>query len=432
MDVERAFLSKLISQGAVEKIVDRIEPNHFEDEENEEVYRHLVKHWRKYNLPPSKQAIRSSFPKFEFEISKDAFDFLFDRFVQKVVRRRAIEGMRELGEAIDDPERVPNLVEEALEFSRDLALTIPSQEVSRFSDMTQRIERYKERQKEGTPRGIKFGIPSIDKSSVGIRPNQYVSIMAWTNVGKSTFMQFLQFVAYLQGKTPMMISLEMDGDELFDKWDTMAGEFQIEALQRMELDPKSEEKWYRAAERAADLRSEKDIIVIDQMGRCTVEKIYGMTVRYKPDIVGVDYIQLMDKPKHAGAMWEGVTLNSQGLKQNARALHVPILSAAQSNDEKSDLMSVAGSKSIVRDSDIVFALEQDADAERDKEMKVTKTKDRGGRKRAFAWLKWDIETMTIREKDTLDDFPTAVAPKKVKDAAKEKKGFPQPKRKAKA
>jgi len=286
-------------------------------------------------------------------------------------------------------------------------MVVPSSQVAKLSDVQRRIEEYERRKAEGNMWGIKTGITTLDNLTMGLHPHELATIAGWMGLGKSTLAQVFLFNAYLQDKTPMMISGEMEAEALFRKWDTMATNIEYAALKAMDLGKTQMKKWEQWGEKAAAASADRDIIVIDDIGKLTVDKVFSETIRYSPDLVCVDYIGLMDAPSQYGQGWEKITYCTKGLKQNARNLKIPHIVVAQTNRDDggsgAELGKLAGSLSIGRDSDQVYGLYQSEEMVEDKRMEVRllKSRDSGQGK---ALMKWKPETMEFRELGEADWF----------------------------
>ena len=414
MDAERALISKIVHGQLVEKIVSEgIDETHFMDPECREVFQYSVEHTRKWGTPPSFDVIRDKFKDVQFDIVSDSTDFVLSEFRKSVKRRAAIEGIRQLANAVDDPDQLVNIEEHFLEASRSLSNVIPTGDVAKFSNMRSRLDMWKERKKTGVTPGIAMGITPFDNLTLGIQPHEYVSIVGWQGTGKSTLTQYVLFNAYLQGRDCMMVSLEMEADALYRKWDVMATNHQKKAeeailyhdIKAHSLDDKGLKAWEKQAELAANAKN--DIIVIDE-GKITVDRVYAEAVRYKPHIIAVDYVTLMETPsKVGGSMWESVTYLTKNLKAIARQLKVPIIGVAQTNinsaDEGAELKNISYSRSIGQDSDLVFGLHQDEQMYKNKQMAVRMLKNRDGQRCEVEML-WDPGKMQFREWNAADMF----------------------------
>ena len=380
---EHDLLSKAIHTGQIEHLINiGVDETHFVDRKLREIWRLIVDHTVKYSTPPSIDVIRETYDDFLPSFVNDSLEYVVDVFFQKTKRRIAIEQLRVIASSIDDAQRAENIDEIFLDSARLLAQSVPTGKIAKFSDMEKRIEKYKQDKKVGFKRGLTTGIKTIDELTFGIQPHEFVVISGWSGLGKSTLLQHMMFSAYTYNDiTPMMISLEMEAEALYRKWDAMSANLTYNSLKGLSLSDEEMAAWASKSEKAS--KAKNDIIVLDKMGRCTVEKMYAEATRYKPDLIGVDYISLMDTPKHAGgALWEKVTYLTNNLKQLARSLKIPVIAVAQTNRESvqegARLDNIAYSRSIGQDGDIVLGLYSDDDMKAIKKMEVRMLKNRDG------------------------------------------------------
>lgn len=411
MDAERSLISKILTTGTIESVVARgIQSHHFAQADCAEVFETMISHLLKYRAAPSAAAIRQKHPDFLYDVATDPLEYVMDEFTKALKRRKAIESGRRLMTAIDNQELVPQIDEIFLEEARYLAQLLPSPKVAHYSKMFDRIDDYKKSVDAGeTPMGITFGIPAIDDQTYGIQSHEFVVIAGWQGLGKSTLGQHMLYSAYLEGKTAMIISLEMESKALLRKWDVMTTNIEYKRMKSLTLEHDDLEIWEQAAERAA--KAKNDIIILDDLGRnCTVEKVYSEIVRYKPDIVCVDYITLLSTPASAGqAVWEKVTYLTREFKAMCRNLGVPIIGIVQTNigsvESGATLDTIAYSRSIGQDADIVLGLFQDKEGKMrsQKKMEVRLLKNRDGDQTQVDMF-WNMANMEFREWKPSDMF----------------------------
>jgi replicative DNA helicase len=381
-DYESKLLSKAIKEGKLtELIAQGIESRHFSDKDNIDVWNYVTDHIRRYNDQPSFDVVKEQFPEYKWEDVSDKLEFIQTKFIIEVKRREAIGAFEDLATILDNNEdkQIYTIDEIFFDKAKDLAQVVPSSNVSKFSEMQRRIEDYRERKAKGIQVGIPFGIPRLDELTLGLQPHQYVTIAGWTGVGKSTFGMLLSVHHYIEGATPMIISLEMDGEEIYRKLDSIAVGIKQHAMKEMTLSPNEMKKWEKYAERAD--KAANDIIVVD-VDFATPEKVYAETARWNPDVVVVDYVQLMNAPSHFRQSWEKIGYVSQMLKMQARQLRIPVYGIAQTNadgaTEGANLVNLGGSKDIGKHSDIVFGLQQDEQMFGMNKMGVRVVKNRAG------------------------------------------------------
>lgn len=394
MDVEKLLIDKIAYSGSVEKIlIAGLDEDSFKNEDIKLIFSFIVAHFRKYKISPTLQIIKEKFPDHLFEISQESLDYLKDEQINLIKRRAAMSALYDLAEAIDDPDLAPHIDQIFLEKARELTQLMPGSMYSSFKDMDKRIEEYE--RGESFSDGIEMGIPEIDYLTSGIQSHEYITIAGFSGTGKSTLAQYILHNSYMQGKTPMYISLEMESKALFRKWDTMTVNFEYNRLKRGTLHDADLERWKKAAKIIRE--GENDMIVMDDVRSCTVDRVYAELTRHQPDILCIDYISLMDTSRTQGTqMWEKVTNITQQLKQISRTLKIPIIGVAQTNRSGSTagatMDNMAFSQSIVNDSDIILGLNQDEEMKEQKKMGLRLLKNRDGQT-AETNLLWKMSTM---------------------------------------
>ena len=409
MDYESRLLSKAVQSGGLENLIAAgISLRHFENPQNEELWSYLLNHVDKYKQEPSFEEVRDNFKEYEFEVVTDSFDYVKDKFIAQLKRREAKDALFDLSRILDDNqhEQLMNIDELFLDRSRDLANILPTSKAAKFSTMKERIAQYKRDQELGVQKGMPFGLRTLDEYTLGLMDYEYVTIAGPSGLGKTTLGLYFQLQHYLAGYTPMIISLEMSDDEIYKKLDGMAAGLKQQAIQAMNLNQDEMGRWEAMAERVE--RMENDIIVID-VDNATPEKIYAETTRWNPDVVMVDYIQLLDAPRHIKETYKQVGHISKQMKRLARQLKIPVYGLSQTNSESftegAKLTNVSESRAIVHNSDIVLGLHQDEEMEAVQKLEVRLLKSRRSQARKNIYMLWDHENSDYREwKPEIDEF----------------------------
>lgn len=409
MDYESKIISKALQSGGIETLIaNGISSRHFENPQNLEVWERIVSHIEQYKIQPSYEEIKNDFPDYEFEVITDSFDYVKDKFIAGVKRREAVEALIDLGKILDQDNysEIINIDEIFLDKARDLAEIIPVSTAEKFSSMEERIAEYKKNKAAGIVKGKRFGLPQLDEYTLGLQQHEYVTIAGPSGLGKTTLGLWFNLNHYMDGHTPMIISLEMSGDEIYRKLDGMAANLKQHALKAMTLDNSDVERWEEVAERTKQVTN--DIIVID-VDNATPEKIYAEASRWNPDMIMVDYIQLLDAPKHIKEGYRQVGHISKQMKKIARQLKIPVYGLSQTNSdsftEGARLTNVSESRAIVHNSDIVLGLSQDEEQRAVDKLELRLLKNRGGAANKEIYMLWDHANSEYREwRNEVDDF----------------------------
>jgi replicative DNA helicase len=220
-----------------------------------------------------------------------------------------------------------------------------------------------QKQKELGQTGIKTGLPGFDNYlPAGIMPGQLGVFLAYPGIGKSWLSLYFAVQAWKQGKSPLVISLEMSETEVRNRVYTIMGEglWSHRKISAGEIEIDMLKKWHGDKLQG---KPEFHIISNDQGGDITPSVLRGKIDQYKPDFVIVDYLQLMSPNQKSDNETVRMKNLSRELKLMAIAEEVPIIAISSATpDDVNDLSTVptlgqtAWSRQIAYDADWVIAL----------------------------------------------------------------------------
>jgi replicative DNA helicase len=219
-------------------------------------------------------------------------------------------------------------------------------------------------------RGIKTGLPGFDNYlPSGIMPGQLGVFLAYPGIGKSWLALYFAVQAWKQGKSPMVISLEMSETEVRNRIYTIMGEglWSHRKLSAGDVELDTMKMWHK---RNLEGKPEFHIISNDSGGEVTPSVIRGKIDQYKPDFVVVDYLQLMSPNSRSENEVVKMKNLSRELKLLAISDEIPILaisSATPDDVNKLDtvptLAQTAWSRQIAYDADFVLAMGRGANSD---------------------------------------------------------------------
>jgi replicative DNA helicase len=211
--------------------------------------------------------------------------------------------------------------------------------------------------------GIKTGLPGFDNYlPSGIMPGQLGVMLAYPGIGKSWLSLYFAVQAWKQGKSPMVISLEMSETEVRNRVFAIMGEglWSHRKLSNGEIDIEDLKRWHS---KALEGKPEFHIISNDTGGEITPSVLRGKIDQYRPDFVIVDYLQLMSPNQKSDNETVRMKNLSRELKLMAIGEEVPIIaisSATPDDVTKLDTVPTLGqtawSRQIAYDADWVLAL----------------------------------------------------------------------------
>src|SRR5574344_771709 len=223
--------------------------------------------------------------------------------------------------------------------------------------LTASFDRLDELQKMGTGlRGVPTGFKGLDNILAGMQDSNLLILAARPGVGKTAFgLNIARYVA-VEKKLPVCVfSLEMSKEELVDRLLVRQGMIDAWKLKTGQLSVNDFDSLSEAMGILADAP-----LYIDDTPGLTVTELRTKARRLQVDkgikFIVVDYLQLMHGSTRDNRVQE-VSEISQGLKNLARELKVPVLALAQ----LSRAMEARGGRPRLSDLRESGSIEQDAD-----------------------------------------------------------------------
>lgn len=293
---------------------------------------------------------------------KHYLDQLRSEYMAETLKRIVMGVGKDLGKV-----SVEELVSAANAKLSDLASIGTSIRDLDITDAEKANKHYEERQRlmeeNGGVLGIRSGFDSIDASyATGFAPGQYIAILSRTGQGKSWFALQLAINAWMQGQKVLYVSLEMPPESVRDRAYTFMskGAFGMSELTRASIDLEEVKIWTKEA-----FDSDGSFVVTsaDNLGEFSPAHLQSKIDQYAPDIVFVDYLQLMSDRRNSTGSTDRVRNTSKEVKSLALMNEVPIImvAAASMNETKEytsppQIYECAESKQAVYDVDLCLSL----------------------------------------------------------------------------
>lgn len=252
--------------------------------------------------------------------------------------------------------------------------------------LAESFDRLDELQKNaGGLRGVPTGFADLDETLSGMQKSNLIILAARPGVGKTAFsLNIAMQAAVAYRRKIAFFSLEMSKEELVDR--LLVAQADIDAW-RLKTGRLSEEDFTKLSD-AMGLLADTQIFIDDTPGVSVMEvrtKARRLMAEKGIDLIIVDYLQLMrGSGLYKDNRVQEVTEISQGLKNIARELRVPVLSLAQLNravenrgTRQPQLSDLRDSGSIEQDSDVVMFLWREDEDEREN-VKLSIAKHRNG------------------------------------------------------
>jgi replicative DNA helicase len=229
--------------------------------------------------------------------------------------------------------------------------------------LAQSFDRLDELHKQGEGlRGIPTGFKDLDDCLAGMQRSNLIVLAARPGIGKTSFaLGIAQNVAVKYKRPVGFFSLEMSREELVDRLLVSQADIDAWKLKTGKLD---EDDFTKLSNAMGEL-AEAPLYIDDTPAMSILEmrtKARRLQVEHGIDLIVVDYLQLARSRQLENRVQE-VSEISQGLKNLARELKVPVLALSQLSraveqrgGNKPQLADLRESGSIEQDADVVMFL----------------------------------------------------------------------------
>lgn len=233
-------------------------------------------------------------------------------------------------------------------------------------------------------RGVPTGFGDLDHMLAGMQDSNLIILAARPGIGKTTFATNIAQHVAVEKKMPVgYFALEMSNLEMVDRM--LVGQANIDAW-KLKTGNLKEDDFARLSE-AMGVLADCPLFIDDTPGQSILElrtKARRLHSQVGLKLLVVDYLQLVVGDKSYDSRVQEVGAISQGLKNLARELKIPVLALSQLNrgienrTEKSPQLSdLRESGSIEQDADVVMFLYRNDDANLE-DVKLSIAKHRNG------------------------------------------------------
>lgn len=210
-------------------------------------------------------------------------------------------------------------------------------------------------------RGVQTGFVDLDNVLSGMQASNLLILAARPGQGKTAMVvNMAQHIAVKEKQPVGIFSLEMSQEELVDR--LLVGQADVDAW-RLKTGKLSESDFSKLSQAMGEL-AEAPIFIDDTPG-ITISEMRTKARRLQMEqgikLIIVDYLQLADPGRRYDNRVQEVSIVSQGLKNLARELKVPVLAVSQLSravehrgERKPQLADLRESGAIEQDADVVM------------------------------------------------------------------------------
>lgn len=230
--------------------------------------------------------------------------------------------------------------------------------------LAESFDRIDELHKKGVGfRGVQTGFTDLDNILSGMQESNLLILAARPGQGKTAMVvNIAQQVGVVQKQPVGIFSLEMSQEELVDR--LLVGQADVDAW-RLKTSKLSESDFTKLSQAMGEL-ADAPIFIDDTPGISISEirtKARRLQLEHGVKLLVVDYLQLADPGRHYDNRVQEVSIVSQGLKNLARELKIPVLAVSQLSravehrgERKPQLADLRESGAIEQDADVVMFL----------------------------------------------------------------------------
>lgn len=379
LDAERAVVGAvLVSPKAFGVASDILEPEHFYSEKNRIVFR-AVASLVEEGKPVDRVTVTSKLSGRPDDSSDATARYVYEliesvptaanvgRYAETVrslaFRRELLDLSSRVGQAAEEGE--DEAVEAAQKLHEAATRTRADEDVYTFATDAEGFKRRVVLRSEGLETmGIPTGLSKLDRATTGYHPGDLVVIGARPSMGKTVWVWQSAITAARHGNKVFVMNLEMAYERIQDRCACATSGISYEDWRRGKFGDSQAGKLIRAYDALSGL----PIHIHNPRAGRSFSDLRRAVRALKPDVVFVDYLQLLASEKAARSdLYTAVTLVSNDLKQLAVSEKIPVVCAAQlgrdveKRDDKRPVMSdLRESGYIEQDADVVLMMYRDA------------------------------------------------------------------------
>ncbi len=208
--------------------------------------------------------------------------------------------------------------------------------------------------------GVPTGLSTLDRIIGGLHRSDLVIIGARPGMGKtSLILNMARYISVNAKRKVAFFSLEMSRDQLAQRMLSFDAAVNISRLRQGGL---TADEWERISTATSTLYQSE--LFVDETAGITVPQIKSKLRRNKPDVVFIDYLQLIQHTSKSENRVQQVSEMTRDLKIMAKELNIPVVVCSQlsragqakGTSHVPQLSDLRESGSIEQDADIVLLL----------------------------------------------------------------------------
>lgn len=406
-DVEKGFITRLLTEQDIEIVRDNRITEHFFTGDNRNAFRYILDTAAKIGELPTIRAFERAMPRYKLErdsagdIGTDEnMLYWIDELRLKVKNNTLADGIEKGAELLN----AGKVDEAGLALRKTISFVDLEVEKSSGIKLNDNLEgrkkEYERRVLNKGVTGIPTGIPFLDFMFKGLSEDTLTTMIGGTGVGKTYIQVLIGAYAILNGYKVLQCVTEMSSKQVRDRYEAIlyamtTGAFNMNEFKAGSFSPQMKESYFNFLD---EVMSEIDLPIETAESPLQVE---ALVQKYGADLLLIDGVYLMNDDKGADSDWLRIANITRSLKQMVKRLHIAGFINTQADGKTSrktgpELGDIMYAQAIGQDSDNVFTAYRTPLMYEDREicLKILKGREGGVGK---CMLSWDFTNMQFRE-----------------------------------
>ena len=360
--------------------------------DEQDLYIYVRDHVSKYGKLPDRKTIKkwakkASIPLPVPEEIVEPPDYYYDKLEHRNLKLELLRSMKDAEQLrMDDPHAsLQSLTDDIINLNLHRQRT---RLVNIIEDGVTIVDNEFAKAIHGDDVGLKFGWPTLDEMSGGLRGGDLVSVIGRPGMGKTYMALHGMINAWNTGRTTLFVSMEMQSTPVVQRVVSMYTHTSIGELKKGQVSSKQYKKMKGLME---GLSGGQGMWVADGRLSVSVHDLQLLCRQLQPDVVYVDGAYMLRGRDPNAKRYERVNQNAEDVKIMAEDMNIPVVQTFQFNRgmtkkkdiEEVDLEDIAGSDAIGQLSSLVLGTFQDDNIETKLARKIRILKGRNGEQGEF-------------------------------------------------
>lgn len=331
-EAELSVLATLLDEESIQKNIDDININIFSDKFNQAIYkamRKIIEENKKLDIVILFEELKasnikistSSLSNLTLYSNKSTFEQNISILQELAQKRNLINIAEQLKQGVISGTDIDKLLYDLEERTNKIK---PQEAYT--DDISSIVNRFNDYLYSEGDKGFKFGLGILDDTIGGIYKGELTTIGAKSGIGKTALALQIVQSALKQDKKVLYITREMTDIHILQRLITQLTGVSAKAIKNKNLTDKQEQDVYEANK----YFEQKGLYINHNISKPS--EIRRRVAEIKPDLVIVDYLQLLESNKQTTSREQEVAYLSRSLKKISLDFNVAVISLTQLND----------------------------------------------------------------------------------------------------